>query len=138
MFPLRFIRYLLSFFKPSCQRFCTVHISDPQAKTFSEVGCLLVDFLQEVEDVSSWLICTWAINVHLGEAYPCLTKQVRVLVVRLLLMGIWFIKRLYALNSISLVPCIYMPGMVAVVQRLDTTVDRFGGTFSMDSDLSNG
>ena len=50
-FACRFVRNLLYFYKPSSQRFCTVHISDPQAKTFSEVGCLLVDFLIESEDV---------------------------------------------------------------------------------------
>ena len=47
----RFIRNLLYFYKPSSQRFCTVHISDPQARTFSEVGCLLIDFLLDGEDV---------------------------------------------------------------------------------------
>ena len=51
IFCARFIRNLLYFYKPSSQRFCTVHISDPQARTFSEVGCLLVDFLLESEDV---------------------------------------------------------------------------------------
>ncbi|XP_015755979.1 PREDICTED: rapamycin-insensitive companion of mTOR-like [Acropora digitifera] len=58
----KFIRYLLSFFKPSCQRFCTVHISDPQAKTFSEVGCLLIDFLLEVEDALSPSITTGVLS----------------------------------------------------------------------------
>ncbi|XP_074611135.1 rapamycin-insensitive companion of mTOR-like isoform X3 [Acropora palmata] len=62
----KFIRYLLSFFKPSCQRFCTVHISDPQAKTFSEVGCLLVDFLLEVEDVTEGLLLQELV-VDIGE-----------------------------------------------------------------------
>lgn len=47
----RFIRNLQYFYKPSSQRFCTVHISDPQARTFSEVGCLLIDFLLASEDV---------------------------------------------------------------------------------------
>ena len=41
----RFIRNLQYFYRPSSQRFCTVHISDPQATTFTEVGCLLIDFL---------------------------------------------------------------------------------------------
>ncbi|XP_078353189.1 rapamycin-insensitive companion of mTOR-like isoform X2 [Oculina patagonica] len=48
----KFIRNLLYFYKPSSQRFCTVHISDPQARTFSEVGCLLIDFLLAGEDVT--------------------------------------------------------------------------------------
>ena len=52
----RFIRNLLSFYKPSCQRFCTVHISDPQAKIFSEVGCLFVDFLLDGEDVRNLFV----------------------------------------------------------------------------------
>ena len=51
LFTCRFIRNLLYFYKPSSQRFCTVHISDPQARTFSEVGCLLIDFLLDGEDV---------------------------------------------------------------------------------------
>ncbi|XP_068727211.1 rapamycin-insensitive companion of mTOR-like isoform X1 [Montipora capricornis] len=62
----KFIRNLLSFYKPSCQRFCTVHISDPQAKTFSEVGCLLVDFLLEGEDVTEGLLLQELV-VDIGE-----------------------------------------------------------------------
>lgn len=52
----KFIRNLLYFYKPSSQRFCTVHISDPQARTFSEVGCLVIDFLLDGEDVAEGLL----------------------------------------------------------------------------------
>ena len=48
----RFIRNLQYFYRPSSQRFCTVHISDPQATTFTEVGCLLIDFLLASEVIA--------------------------------------------------------------------------------------